>query len=762
MPNLPFDTNQPAQVQGLEGYKVDPIFTVGDTIESYTPPGILDGTGAYELDDNTVRILANHELGNTVGYQYTLANGTQLPGARVSYFDIDKRTLQVVDAGLAFDTIYNRAGEVVDAATDLEYLGLNRFCSANLMEAEQFGTNKGFVDTIFFTGEEASGGTEFALDVATQELWALPWLGRAAWESVAEVDTGTTDKIALLVGDDRSSATVNGTSVNPVAPVLLYVGTKNTSADANFLERNGLADGKLYVWVADDQANASDAIEISPAEFFATGANLNGKFVEIDIYNPTGALAVDGADNGTSIQDGELGYDSLGFATQGQQDQMAIDANAFRFARPEDVATNPNDGTQVVVASTGNGSAPENDTWGTTYLFDINFNNIATGDITANVEILYAGDDSGNGVFSHPDEGLRSPDNLDWADDGFIYLQEDDAVDATPNFGGTSGEEASIWRLDPAATNPAETLTRVAQIDRTALPATQTDSNISDIGNWETSGILDVSTLFGAKPGELLIFDVQAHSLRDGSIITATNIDGNGDGTKTRQENLVEGGQLSFLIAPDATLPQDSSLVAGSTSGADTIEAKITTGFDGVNDIVFSGAGDDTVDVAIGGALTGFNRINLGSGKDTVVVSEGDRANGGSGDDYFDAIEASGYRLSGGKGNDIFDLGMDGRAIGGEGDDQFYVGEGGDNLLSGGAGADQFWLLTGDVPETANTVVDFTQGTDVIGIMGQGAGFTFNSLTRTGNNIALLNGDVFATLNGFDTTTLTAADFVFI
>jgi len=60
-----------------------------------------------------------------------------------------------------------------------------------------------------------------------------------------------------------------------------------------------------------------------------------------------------------------------------------------------------------------------------------------------------------------------------------------------------------------------------------------------------------------------------------------------------------------------------------------------------------------------------------------------------------------------------------------------------------------------------NIVTDFTQGTDVIGIMNQGAGVSFANLSFTGNSIAL-NGDTFATLAGFDTTTLTAADFVFL
>ena len=66
--------------------------------------------------------------------------------------------------------------------------------------------------------------------------------------------------------------------------------------------------------------------------------------------------------------------------------------------------------------------------------------------ITAKLDILYDGDDAGAGQFEGSDFGLRSPDNLDWADDGFIYVQEDRS---TSNFGQTSGEEASIWRLDP-------------------------------------------------------------------------------------------------------------------------------------------------------------------------------------------------------------------------------------------------------------------------------------------------------------------------
>ena len=53
--------------------------------------------------------------------------------------------------------------------------------------------------------------------------------------------------------------------------------------------------------------------------------------------------------------------------------------------------------------------------------------------------------------------------------------------------------------------------------------------------------------------------------------------------------------------------PSPASLVSG-TPGADNLIAGVTPGFDGINDIVFAGAGNDTVDIAIAGAFAGNNR----------------------------------------------------------------------------------------------------------------------------------------------------------
>ena len=167
-----------------------------------------------------------------------------------------------------------------------------------------------------------------------------------------------------------------------------------------------------------------------------------------------------------------MGYDELGFATQAQQDQLAIDAGGFQFSRPEDVAINPEDGTQAVLASTGRGGRFAEDNYGTTYQINTDFGESGEP-LTAQFEILYDGDDAGAGQFEASDFGLRSPDNLDWADDGYIYLQEDRATAEDEDFGGESGEEASIWRLDPNSGD----LTRVAEIDRSGVPEGQTDPN---------------------------------------------------------------------------------------------------------------------------------------------------------------------------------------------------------------------------------------------------------------------------------------------
>jgi hypothetical protein len=499
-----FDTSEAPMMEALEG-EYDPVLTVGDEVTGYYAPGKLDGIGAWRRGRN-VQVVVNSELSAEEGSLYPLANGTMLRGARVTSLLMDGQKRTIRHAGLAYDTIYDRYGvEVTDPAQvnetgDLEN-GLGRLCSARSVARGEYG----FVDDIFFTGEENGNGTEWALDAKRGELWAAPELGRASWESVAPVDTGDRRTIGLIIGDDIADA-----------PLYYYVGNKRRGG---FLERNGLADGQLYCW-------KSDSGELTPADFNGTGNALAGSWVPLEVRDESMA--------------GMPGYDAQGYKDGDTLRDEADSKGCFSLSRPEDVHENPADPTQVVVASTGRSNLYDGaDTWGTLYIIDVD-----TGDL----KILLDNDDP-----QFRDFGIRSPDNLTWADNGMIYVQEDRStgervpkdpagcdVATDPDacrdlaFGGRSEIEASLWVLDPSKPIVNTTdIKRLAVVDRSAVPPTQVDTDPLDLGDWETSGILDVSKLFRTSPGEtLLIGAVQAHSLRGGAIDS---------------EELDEGGQLFFL-----------------------------------------------------------------------------------------------------------------------------------------------------------------------------------------------------------------------
>ena len=518
-------TKEDPMMEGLNGWKVEANYTISESIKGYVMPGVPDGMGALKLNRNTVRVLVNHELNRNVGYVYELANGTKLTGARVSYIDLDNKNRKIRGAGPAYDTIYDRAGKEVTSAgqineSEASLEGLDRLCSAVSVAKGTYG----FVDDIFFTGEETSwdpdspshphGGTEWALDVAEGVLWAVPAMGRGAWENVTPIDTGDKSTVGLLLGDDVEAA-----------PLYLYIGKKNAVGDNSFLDRNGLKVGKLYAWKADEDSSGSTPDD--PSDFNGESSALDGTFVEVEVIDTDEA--------------GEFGYDGVGYLNDDTLRARATDGvvrtsdgngsdvfkvkggglGCFKFSRPEDLSTNPEDGTEVIFASTGRsalfGGA---DSWGTTYLIELSLGS----KMTAKLTILHDADDR-----TVPDNWIRSPDNLVWAQDGYAYIQEDRSVSG---FGAVSGAEASVWKLDPsqAGKDPV----RIGEIDRSAVaPSGSSDSGAGDLGNWESSGVLDVTHLFWTSKGEtLLIANVQAHGIRDGVIA---------------DEGLVQGGQIIFL-----------------------------------------------------------------------------------------------------------------------------------------------------------------------------------------------------------------------
>ena len=178
------------------------------------------------------------------------------------------------------------------------------------------------------------------------------------------------------------------------------------------------------------------------------------------------------------------------------------------------------------------------------------------------------------------------------------------------------------------------------------------------------------------------------------------------------------GGQISRMAVVETADSTEFESVFGTLEG-DTIEIK------GSDRLIFAGDSDDTID-AFGGS-EGNNRIYAGSGDDTLILGEGDRA------------------------------------FGGEGSDRFFVMNGGNNLITGGADTDQFWIVKAEIPESANTITDFTSGEDVIGIAGLGIGFDDLSITQQGNDVLIaVNDSDLAILQGIDSSVLVADDFAFM
>ena len=519
----------PSQLKSLVS-SVTPqvLFTIGESVNGFTPTGIPDGIGAFRLDDNTIRVLVNSEIASTAGNAYKLANGLPLLGARINYFDVNNAGV-VVSSNVAYNKIVDRSGNEVTTAVQINGLpatdanqataGLQRFCAGNFSPANPFGAGKGNVDPLYLVGEESNtanggkGGYVMALDVKNNVLYAAPDLGRFSVEQALVVDTGDTSKVAYFIGDDSTPG-----------PAWLYVGTK-VAGSTDFLARNGLKGGQLYVWVAND-TTAHD----QPVEVAGTGTTVAGSWKPIAVKDATKA--------------GTTGYDAAGYLDFTTLHTAATALGAMGFARVEDAAINPAKPSMVAFNATGQTSnATYTDLYGTIYTIDTTFT--AGLPTTAILKNIYDGDDAGK-----QQAGVRSPDNMEWSPSGAIILNEDRAISNDAAFGT---QEGSVWSLDPAT----GVATRIALIDRTAIPTGMTDSLAKGIipagsttasesaaGQWETSGTTDVSALYGNKPGTDYFIDVQAHGLLDGAISA---------------NKLVEGGQLLRLTS--ATTPTAARLI---------------------------------------------------------------------------------------------------------------------------------------------------------------------------------------------------------
>ena len=166
-------------------------------------------------------------------------------------------------------------------------------------------------------------------------------------------------------------------------------------------------------------------------------------------------------------------------------------------------------------------------------------------------------------------------------------------------------------------------------------------------------------------------------------------------------------------------------IIFGSDDGDLIDAADINSDFDGNNDILFTGGGDDLIDAS---QAFGHNRIYGGDGDDILLASN------------------------------------DNRLIGDAGADVFFVGAGSGNLITGGDDADQFWIFTDKVPAAPNTITDFNSAEgDVIGIANTSLDFNSLEFIADGENtiVRALDADL-AILIGIQPTQISESDLVIV
>ena len=255
------------------GWTAFELVTQGNNVAAISDPGYggtvtrgtFDGLGTYR-DGDKISIAVNHETANAaIGRvdvdrpQLRLAILSMLDGGATEF-----PSQIVTGIGYAYDRIYdgtyhavnnpNPAAEGIPAIVTFGNNFLDRFCAGTAHRPHAFGIGRGFVDPMYLTGEETTGGKFYATDPLTRSMWEVPDLGLGRWENAAQVDTGDTSHVALLLNSDFDNS--------PGDYLRLYIGTKGSDANGDgsvdFLERNGLRGGSIYYFRPEAGASTTD------------------------------------------------------------------------------------------------------------------------------------------------------------------------------------------------------------------------------------------------------------------------------------------------------------------------------------------------------------------------------------------------------------------------------------------------------------------------------------------------------------------------
>jgi hypothetical protein len=497
-----FHTTTPAMLTGVKaGVMVKPIITVGDTLPGgYMFESIPDGIAFKARGKGRVDLWVNHET-STVPFPVPPTVPIAIndfTNAMVSRLALNQHSAGVLSASYAIPSEAN----------------YQRFCSSFLATAEHgfdrelLFTNEEATDWVFRTGVANPGptlvqapntpGTEqagvvVALDIKSGEYKSIYGMGRHNHEnSVAIPGYGHP---VVLSGDDTFSA--------PASQLYLYESASSADLWAD--------KGKLWAFQSLDPA-INDYGDLASNGTATPGpSSVNGHFIEVP--------------------------EAIAKGDQNALESWSNANNVFQFIRVEDIAYDRSNPKIVYFADTGEpravrhptnsrlmrGSSSTRGPWPNGRLFKLQLGASPTGAATLSVLI-----DADAGGYNNVNV-IHQPDNVETTAKSLL-IQED------PGGHNQGGTTARIWRYDLQAGGAPE---EVAKVNQAQAPAG------TALGAWESSGIIDASSVFG--PGAFLV-DIQAPTL---TVARENGPDFNGDGTPEWIYER-EGGQLLLVTIPGA------------------------------------------------------------------------------------------------------------------------------------------------------------------------------------------------------------------
>lgn len=496
-----FTTARPSMLTPVApGSSVTPLITVGDTLANgYRFEAIPDGIAFRTKGDKKLDLYVNHET-STVPFPYNPSAPTEansqndFDNSQLSHLELNRETAGILSGEMAIASAEN----------------YQRFCSSFLADEAN-----GFDKPLLLTNEEG-----------------IDWVKREGKAFPATIGAPDARQIGTVVAHDPKNGKTrpiwgmgrhnheNSLAVPGYGhPVVLSGDDAFVNNPAQSQVYSYIAEGSKAVWR--DEGDLWAFVSTTPGfnDYFdftpGSPVSIQGHFVKVPKNIATGRNP-----DGTEIMAADVGYspppndgtwqrDPNGVGIDGPQwvlETWSDQNDAFQFVRIEDMAYDRRPAMQNVVylvdSGRGTTGSPQPGRSTNGRIWKMVLDPADPTEVTS-LSILVDGDTM---PVKHPG-AIHQPDNIESTLNGLL-VTEDPGSSQQFSPGDLNATTARLMHYRFAT----GTLSVAARVDQSADegPTDVDSAPAGRLGAWESSGVIDVSSVFGA---DTFLITVQAHTL---------------------------------------------------------------------------------------------------------------------------------------------------------------------------------------------------------------------------------------------------------